>query len=83
MSRSPRHPRRPSEVRAAEARAGELNQAAVSVNKSPLPTAADLVRQILILLMGGAPPWVQNVEQRDDKTLCVLTEGRVFEVTVR
>jgi hypothetical protein len=62
---------------------GELNRAAVSTRMSPLPKAADLTRQMRILLEGGAPPWVQKVEQRDDNTLCVLTEGRVFEVSVR
>jgi hypothetical protein len=64
-------------------RLGELNQAAVSTTKSPLPTAADLTRQMRILLEGGAPPWVQKVEQREDNLICVLTEGRVFEVRVR
>jgi hypothetical protein len=62
---------------------GELNQAAVSTRMSPLPKAADLTRHVRILLEGGAPPWVQKVEQRGDHTICVLTEGRVFEVTVR
>jgi hypothetical protein len=64
-------------------RAGELNQVAVSTRMSPLPKAADLTRHVRILLEGGAPPWVQKVEQRGDHTICVLTEGRVFEVTVR
>jgi hypothetical protein len=64
-------------------RAGALNRAAVSTTSSPLPKAADLTESIRVLLMGGAPPWVQNVEQRDEHTLCVLSEGRVFEVTVR
>jgi hypothetical protein len=64
-------------------RAGGLNQAAVSTTKSPLPTAADLTNSIRVLLMGGAPPWVENVEQRENGVLCVLTAGRVFEVRVR
>jgi hypothetical protein len=64
-------------------RAGELNQMAVSTRMSPLPKAADLTRHMRILLEGGAPPWVQKVEQRGDNIICVLTEGRVFEVTVR
>jgi hypothetical protein len=64
-------------------RLGELNKAAVSTAASPLPLAADLSESIRVLLMGGAPPWVENVERRDDSTLCVLTPGRVFEVTVR
>jgi hypothetical protein len=64
-------------------RLGELNRAAVSTTSSPLPTAADLSESIRVLLMGGAPPWVQNVERRDEHTLCVLSEGRVFEVRVR
>jgi hypothetical protein len=79
VSSSTRRPRRSSEVR----RAGELNRAAVSTRMSPLPKAADLTRHMRILLEGGAPPWVQKVEQRGDNIICVLTEGRVFEVTVR
>lgn len=64
-------------------RAAELNRAAVSTTACPLPAAADLTEAIRVLLMGGAPPWVQTVERRADDLLCVLTDGRVFEVRVR
>jgi hypothetical protein len=68
-------------------RAGKLNEGAVRAHATGTPpqdrpNCEDLLLSIEALLMGGAPPWVQTVT-RHGSALCVLTDGRVFEVTVR